>query len=200
MEGEHQARNAVIATAALSLLTEDHFHRHHDPSGDNDQPKQNQGDLLNEGLRPALANLQCAARLERREHDHHVVSIVDSSHNEDSIEALVSCLKQRCIDKPIYAVFGTSQDKAAGKMLQILDEVPLRLILTQYQNNPRYFPIEQLIGLTSPQQRESLMIADNPVEACEKAWQLASETGGTVVVCGSFFLAAETRQWIHSHP
>jgi len=42
--------------------------------------------------------------------------------------------------------------------------------------------------------RPTAMIIENPIDACRSALVLVSP-GGTLVVCGSFFLAAETRDW-----
>jgi dihydrofolate synthase/folylpolyglutamate synthase len=38
-------------------------------------------------------------------------------------------------------------------------------------------------------------LIEDPIEACQRGIE-AVTPGGTLVVCGSFFLAAETRKWL----
>ena len=81
-------------------------------------------------------------------------------------------------------------------MLAILNELPGELILTEYQTNPRFFAASQLLELVPEKNRTKVNVMNQPLEACEKAWDDARKNRGTIVICGSFFLAAETRNWI----
>ncbi len=128
-----------------------------------------------------------------------VLAIVDASHNEDSIQALCRSLERRSANRPITVVFGTSIDKSADIMLASLAGVASRLILTRYHGNPRFRPPDQLSNLVPESFLQATMIIDDPIEACRRGLALAAP-GGTLVVCGSFFLAAETRHWLLQQP
>jgi dihydrofolate synthase/folylpolyglutamate synthase len=197
MEGDHQARNAVLAMATLDLL------RHHDTIDGNSHaavstpPGRPTGRLVlpDAAINDALSTLQCEARLEHALLDNDVLAIIDASHNEDSIQALCQCLKRRSAERPISIVFGTSLDKSADVMVSALAEVANQLILTRYHGNPRFHPPEPIRDLIPESLRNATRVVEDPIEACRRAIDLA-KPGGTMVVCGSFFLAAETRHWI----
>ena len=80
-------------------------------------------------------------------------------------------------------------------MLAILAQFADMLILTQFQGNPRYAPVEDLLPLVPDQIASRVVVVENPIEGCKTGLESLDE-GGTMVVCGSFFLAAETRNWI----
>ena len=206
MEGPHQARNAAIAMAAIDLLRGSrllgpHDHRPPDrsPSGSPADPRSDRLQLPQPAIESAFSRLQCDARIEHAWLDHDVLAIVDASHNEDSINALCRCLQHRSANRPVTIVFGTSIDKDADLMLQSLAGVANRLILTRYHGNPRYRPPGQLTSLIPESHREGTRVIEDPIEACRQGLQLATP-GGTLVVCGSFFLAAETRRWLLQQP
>jgi dihydrofolate synthase/folylpolyglutamate synthase len=185
MEGRHQARNAAIALATLDLLRAT-------PPASNSHACL--ASLNLEAIRAAFSQTQCEARLEYARWPHDVVSILDASHNEDSINALCCCLRDRSANRPITIVFGTSLDKDAEVMLSSLSQLANRLILTRYHGNPRFRPPEELAALVPESIRGVTSIMDDPLDACRVGHRLASP-GGTLVICGSFFLAAETRDW-----
>ena len=80
-------------------------------------------------------------------------------------------------------------------MLVKLAEVADDLILTQYRGNPRFQPTDQLLPLVPESQVASLEVVQDPVAACVAGLGHVTP-GGVLVVCGSFFLAAETRGWL----
>jgi dihydrofolate synthase/folylpolyglutamate synthase len=184
MEGQHQARNAALALAAIDLL----------PAAGRTVPVD--GRATSES---AFARIQCDARLERVQLDHDVLAIVDASHNEDSIGALCRCLQLRSAKRPITVVFGTSLDKSADLMLRSLASVANGLILTRYHGNPRFRAPEQMTSLVPESLRQATCVIEDPIEACRQGLQLA-KPGGTFVICGSFFLVAETRAWLLQQP
>lgn len=190
MEGEHQAKNATVAAATLFLL-EQQIQLREQPASVND-PKGISIDAIDQGF----SNLQVPGRMERFDLKDHVVAIVDSSHNEDSIQALADSLRRRNHDQKYVIVFGTSQDKDAETMLAILRGIPGKLILTQYHSNPRYLAAEKLWKLLPEKEKSNASMFDQPLEACEEAFRCAKQDHAIIVVCGSFFLAAETRPWI----
>lgn len=197
MEGEHQARNAAVALAAIDVLR----HQRSDstmatPISNHPIPAcSNRFELPPAAIESAISRLQCEARIEHKMLDQDVLAIVDASHNDDSIRALCRCLRLRSANRPITVVFGTSLDKDAEPMLQSLAEVADRMILTRYHGNPRFRPPSELARLIPDSLRQRFDVVEDSQEACREGLRKATP-GGTLVVCGSFFLAGETRQWI----
>ncbi|MEM1069703.1 MAG: Mur ligase family protein [Planctomycetota bacterium] len=183
MEGAHQAKNAAIAAVLIDLLRDRTLVR--------GKPFQ----ISESAIERGLANCHCIGRTERWLLNDNRMAIVDSAHNDDSIEALCDTLRQRCADRPIVTVFGTSTDKTVEPMLNRLAEVSTRLVLTRFLGNPRYRDPEQLRPLVSESIRNQTEVVEDPLRACEIALS-STPPGGTLVVCGSFFLAAECRHWI----
>jgi dihydrofolate synthase/folylpolyglutamate synthase len=176
MEGEHQARNAALAIAVIDLLRDQGL------------------DIPAEATSAALGQLQCAGRIERFVLPKDVIVIIDAAHNQDSIAALCDCLRRRSEGRRISVVFGTSADKSAGPMLESLAAVTDEFVLTRFFGNPRFQAPEQLRPLVPPSHAEQTTLIEDPIKACQSALETVSP-GGTLVACGSFFLAAETRQW-----
>jgi len=176
MEGDHQAHNAALAIASLDLLRD-------------------QGMTIPEAsVQSGLQDLCCIGRIERFELAAGVTGIVDAAHNQDSIAALCNTLRGRAGDGPIAIVFGTSIDKDAAVMLTALAEVTSQIVLTRFWGNPRYYPTTELLRQLPDSMRATATVIENPIDACNAALGLVSP-GGTLIVCGSFFLAAETRDW-----
>ena len=177
MEGEHQSQNAAVAIAIVELL-------------------QAQGvEISDQAIRRGLGELQCEGRIERYVLPGDVSVIVDAAHNADSVNALCDCLRQRSADRPITVVFGTSIDKSAGPMLESLSEVASQFVLTRFLGNPRFMPPADLRPLVPPNMVNRTSVIEDPIEACGAAVEGASP-GDMLVICGSFFLAAETRRWV----
>ena len=176
MEGEHQAHNASLAIAASELLR--------------DQGVQIPDTAVASGLR----QLQCIGRIERFELSGGVTGIVDAAHNGDSINALCGTLRRRAGHGPIAIVFGTSIDKDAVEMLATLADVTPTIILTRFWGNPRFAPTADLVKQLPASMQADPIVIDDPIEACQTAKKIVTP-GGTLVACGSFFLAAETRAW-----
>ena len=180
MEGEHQAHNASIAIAIVQLL-------------------RSQGYAIDlQRAMPALSWLTCDARIERFELPDGVLGIVDAAHNADSVAALCQTLRHRFPNRPAAIVFGTSRDKPAAEMLRQLAPLADHLVLTRFHGNPRYIDPQQLRSLAPESLLPRLHVMDDPRQACDVALQ-SIPPGGLVVVCGSFFLAAETRSWMRQH-
>ena len=177
LEGAHQARNASLAVALVDLLGGEALRIDPHAAG------------------AALAAVQCPGRIERFELPDGVRAVVDAAHNDDSVEALCQSLRRRTAERAVTVVFGTSRDKAAGAMLSRLAELADHLVLTRFEGNPRYQPPEDLLPMVPDAIRPQTRVVARPIDACALAQQTASP-GGVLVVCGSFFLAAETRHWL----
>ena len=80
-------------------------------------------------------------------------------------------------------------------MLAKLMELADHLVLTRFMGNPRFSLPNELRQLLPRSIRDSADVIERPTEACLAALDLIT-AGGILVVCGSFFLAAETREWL----
>lgn len=189
LEGAHQQHNAAVALAAIDAIQPIGLA----PSLD----QQRQG----------LANARCIGRIQRfpatpvspettvspetcgqqATGQPRPETILDTSHNVDSIKALRAVLMNRPADGKTVVVFGTSADKDAEPMLALLESVADTLILTRYQSNPRWFDPKSLANMTK---HSNLLTESHPQAAFERATKIAGPSG-RVVICGSFFLAAE---------
>lgn len=177
LEGKHQAKNAAMSIAIVDLLRD-------------------QGLAIpSEAIRNGLGQLECPGRIERVMLPHNVMGIIDAAHNQDSISALCDCLRDRSADRTIAVVFGTSIDKSAETMIGLLAEVTDELFLTRFHGNPRFFPPADLQPMVAPPLAGKTHVVTDPVQACELALRSVSPEG-TLVICGSFFLAAECRDWL----
>ena len=177
MDGEHQACNAAVAIAMIDLL-------------------RSQGMSISlDAIGRGLGQLQCNSRIERFELPGNITAVVDAAHNQDSISALCDCLRRRFADRRIAVVFGTSIDKSAAPMLESLAGLADYLVLTRFFGNPRFQPPQELQPLVPAALAGQTLLIDDPIQACQRGLDLVGP-GGTVVICGSFFLAAETRHWV----
>lgn len=177
MEGEHQARNAAIAAVVFDLLRD-------------------KGMKLDEAaLRAGVAASRCPGRIERWALSEDRIAIVDSAHNEDSIDALCKTLAARCAGRPITLVFGTSIDKSVEPMLERLAQVASRLVLTRFLGNPRFREPNEIRPLVPNRIASVTEVVQDPIQACQTALA-KTPPGGVLAICGSFFLAAETRKWV----
>jgi len=177
LEGAHQPGNAAAAITAIDRL---------------DSPALLVSD---EAIGRGLLNVTSAARIERFDLPRSIAGIVDAAHNEDSISALVATLKTRFANQSISIVFGTSRDKRAEAMLAMLEPIAASMTLTRYQGNPRYFDPDQMFAMLPRDKRGKTIVIEHPIAACNHALSHTVD-GGVLVICGSFFLAAETRPWM----
>ncbi len=172
--GKHQGRNSAIACVALDLLT-----------------RAGVKTSLQSQAR-GLAGVRCAGRIERFLQPDGSEILLDTAHNVDSIAALCACLQERAAGRSLSVIFGTSRDKDYRPMVEQLSRIADRIILTRYHGNPRYRdPAEMLAQLPAG-------VAASIEEFPQAALQQARSCGiaakdHLVVICGSFFLAAELR-------
>lgn len=175
LEGVHQAHNAAIAIAILRTLARQGL------------------PTANEQAWSAMGRVQVAARVERFRLPRDGVGIIDAAHNPDSIAALCETLRERFAGRPVTVVFGTSRDKPASTMLKQLESLATRMYLTRFRGNPRFVDPEELMRAIPEPRRGDVSVRQDPGEACREAIATLP-AGGCLVVCGSFFLAAETRE------
>lgn len=177
--GRHQAMNAAVALATLVEL-------------------ERQGWTLPEmALRKGLAACRLPARIELMSRKPTVV--VDAAHNVASAAALVTTLCESFPEKRRTLVLACTKEKDVAGMLAVLVPHFERLIITQYQNNPRSVPVEQLDHLAAAAGHTSRVVFNDTTAA----WDYVRRTTTAeelVCVTGSFFIAAELRPIIASQP
>lgn len=179
MLGQHQAANAAVALATLTVL---------ESAGCR---------FAEQPLRAGLASAVCPARVEVLSRRPTVV--LDASHNGASVAALLRTLDESFSAGRRRLVFATSRDKDVAAMLALLVPAFDDVIFTRYTSNPRGMPPEELLamaqGLSTTPCRTLPDIAT--------AWQeLKRRTEPADLICltGSFFAAAEWRDAVLSHP
>ena len=129
MLGKHQADNGAIALAAWKQLQSIGW------------------DLAESPIAQSLANTQVPARLEIISNDP--TWILDTAHNEASIQALLDALQSHFPERHRTVVFACSKDKKYRRMLELLIPSVDCLILTQFHSNPRFTPVERLEEVAS---------------------------------------------------
>lgn len=171
--GEHQARNAAVAVAAIEQLTE-------------------LGVPVRESsVTSGLAAVQWPARLEVL--SRRPLVLLDCAHNVASAQALVQAIETSFPQAARrLLIFGGNRDKDLAGMLEILAPRFDRIYFTSSQTTTRCATPEQLASL-APADKTVLTV--NPAEA----WRMArADTGPDDLICiaGSVFLAGELRPMI----
>jgi dihydrofolate synthase/folylpolyglutamate synthase len=196
MLGKHQADNAALAIAAWNQL------------------KHLGWNLALRPLVESLAYTQVPARME-------VLSntpfwILDTAHNEASIDALSDTLESFFPALPKSVIFACSKDKKASEMLDRLIQIADRIILTQYQCNPRFTPVEKLVSIANellshhaPKLKSQnkkicqLVSAKDLPQAVQLSRLPMADPLARIepvhVITGSFFIAAEAKSFFASN-
>jgi dihydrofolate synthase / folylpolyglutamate synthase len=188
MRGPHQAANAAVALAAVAEL------RHQGWCVSTDAVRRG----LSEAMLPGRVEY-LGRRIGDGESLGRPAVVIDSAHNQASARALVATLAELPGHGGRTLVLSVSSDKDVLAILQELVPFFHRIVVTQYQDNPRAVPAEELaalardtIGHSAGLRRCDVTICATPREAWETVCQsaLANEL---IVIAGSFFLAAELR-------
>jgi dihydrofolate synthase/folylpolyglutamate synthase len=179
--GKHQAANAGLALATTLEL-------------------RRQGWLIStDAMRAGLATATLPGRIEVISRRPTVV--LDVAHNVASVEALVDCLEESFAAKSRTLVFAASRDKDVPGMLRVLLPHFQRVILTEFKENLRAVPVEQIAkwAIEEMNLRDGAYSNWPIVESNRQpsdAWQRAlamTEPGDLICITGSFFIAAELR-------
>jgi dihydrofolate synthase/folylpolyglutamate synthase len=180
MPGRHQATNAAIALATIAEL------RH-------------QGWCIsNDAIRRGLSQAALPGRVEITPGDPTIV--LDTAHNPASARALVETLSELPNPTRRTLIVSISYDKDVRAIVRELTPHFDRIIVTQYQENPRAVPADKLfeiVGEFAMPARTTAILSATPREA----WQLASDSavpGECICIAGSFYLAAEMRPLIQA--
>lgn len=145
-------------------------------------------EIPEEILQKSVQQTRLAARMEHFSLGEKEI-ILDSGHNEESIENLVKSLKLHNFQTPVTVVFTSMADKEYKKALELLSEISDEIIFTHVEGG-RCELAENLFESAKGYSWKR-KICNDPVEATKQA--LASENQ-TIVICGSFYLAGKVRK------
>lgn len=169
--GEHQARNAALAVAAVESLA--------------DAP------VSDQAVADGLATVVWPARLEIM--SRRPLVLLDCAHNVASAQVLAQALTASFpgIERRIL-IFGGNRDKDLAGMLTVLAPLFERIYLTSFHGTARCLPPEQLAALLPADKRARGVACGESAEAWRRA-RAEANTGDLICVTGSVFLAGELR-------
>ena len=169
--GDHQGENAAVALAAVEYFL-----------GGGQRP------LANEVVEEAFSLATSPGRLQVL--GHHPTILVDGAHNPHGAQALARSLTQFFAFDPLVAVLGVVQEKDVTGIVENLDAVVDRFVITQSRSDRAFAP-EDLAELVSRiAGPERIILAPDVDAAISAATELAGKDGG-VIVTGSITLVAE---------
>ncbi|HJQ81391.1 MAG TPA: folylpolyglutamate synthase/dihydrofolate synthase family protein [Lacipirellulaceae bacterium] len=175
MPGPHQAANAAVALATIEEL------RHQSWC------------ISTDAMRFGLSRAVLPGRVEVIPGDPTI--ILDTAHNPASARALIEALAELPTPTRRTLVLAVSHDKDVRAIIRELVPHFDRVIVTQYQDNPRAVPAQSLAetinGLLAGR-RVEVTVCDRPAKAWEHVIQTKAD-GELICITGSFYLAAEMR-------
>ncbi len=190
LHGEHQARNASLALAAVEAF----FGAGPDKQLDVD------------AVRGAFASLTNPGRLERVRSAPTV--FLDAAHNPDGARALAAALAAEFDFRKLVGVVAVLSDKDADGILTALEPVFDEIVVTT-NGSPRAMDVELLADAAVARfGDERVVVAQTLPDAIETAIALAEEvgepgeaiSGAGVVVTGSVVTAGEARTLFGKDP
>jgi dihydrofolate synthase/folylpolyglutamate synthase len=180
--GAHQAQNAALALAAVEAFL---------GAG---KDRQLEADLVREGF----ATVDSPGRLERVRSAPTI--LLDGAHNPHGMAATVAALEEEFSFRHLVAVVAVLGDKDAAGLLDLLEPVAARIVVTQ-NSSPRSMPLPELTQLaTDIFGEDRVTVAHTMPDAIEEAVVLAeSDTDGElsgvgVLVTGSVVTVADARK------
>jgi dihydrofolate synthase/folylpolyglutamate synthase len=143
--------------------------------------------ITDDEIRKGFAEVRWPARFEVVRRNPPV--IFDSAHNQDSFVRLRQALDDYFPNKPVYLIFGASEDKnIPGMFAEIQPKV--RKMFVTHADHPRALDPEKIQELA--RQAGIPNEAVTPVEAAfARALDLSEKDGSIVLSAGSMFVTAE---------
>ncbi|MDO4910358.1 MAG: folylpolyglutamate synthase/dihydrofolate synthase family protein [Corynebacterium sp.] len=187
LSGEHQARNAAVALAAV----EAYF-----GAGAGRQLDQEQ-------VREGFAMVQSPGRLERVR--SAPTTFVDATHNQHGAKALAAALERDFDFQRLIGVVSIFGDKDARGMLEALAPVLSEIVVTQ-NSSPRALDAHELAELAVEYfGEERVRVEPNLAGAYELAVELAEDgeedpAGCGVIITGSVVTAGDARAMFGKEP
>ena len=180
--GAHQAQNAALALAAVETFL----------GAGPDKP------LNAELVREGFAQVDSPGRLERV-HSSPTI-LLDGAHNPHGMAATVSALEEEFAFRHLVAVVAVMADKDASGMLDLLEPLAARIVVSQ-NSSPRSMPVDELADLAANIFGEDrVTVAETMPAAIEAAVAIAQEdtsgelSGVAVLVTGSIVTVADARK------
>jgi dihydrofolate synthase/folylpolyglutamate synthase len=180
--GAYQAQNAACALAAVEAFL---------GAG---KDKQLEIELVREGF----ARVDSPGRLERVRSAPTI--LLDGAHNPHGMAATVTALEEEFGFRHLVAVVAVLGDKDASGLLDLLEPVAARLVVTR-NSSPRSMPVDQLAEIAIEIFGEDrVTVTETMPDAIEEAVVLAEEdTGGEhsgvgVLITGSIVTVADARK------
>ncbi len=169
--GLHQIENAATAYAALKVsgipITDEHIQK-------------------------GFSQVKWPARFQVIRREPPV--IFDSAHNQDSFERLRETLEQYFPGKPVYLIFGASEDKNIPGMFAEMKPKIKKLLATR-ADHPRALEVGVIQKLAEQAGVESEAVSTVRA-ALARALDLSSKDGSIVLSAGSMFVTAEVmKEW-----
>jgi dihydrofolate synthase/folylpolyglutamate synthase len=180
--GSHQAQNAACALAAVEAFL---------GAG---KEKQLELELVREGF----ASVDSPGRLERVRSAPTI--LLDAAHNPHGMAATVAALEEEFSFRSLVVVVAVLGDKDASGLLDLLEPITARLVVTQ-NSSPRSMPLNELSEIAIEIFGEDrVTVAETMPDAIEEAVVLAEEDtdgelGGVgVLITGSVVTVADARK------
>ena len=188
LSGEHQARNAAVALAAVEAFFGAGAKRQLDV----------------DTVRKGFASVASPGRLERVRSTPSV--FIDASHNPHGAKALAAAIDRDFEFRKLIGVVGVLGDKDARGILAALEPVMDEVVVTEV-NSPRALPVDVLAEYARDAfGEERVHVATNLPGAVELATQLAEDdedgvlSGAGVLITGSVVTAGEARTLFGKEP
>jgi len=180
--GAHQAQNAALAVAAVEAFLGAGKGKQLDP------------DVVREGF----AQVDSPGRLERVRSAPTI--LLDGAHNPHGMAATVNALEEEFAFRHLVAVVAVLADKDVSGLLDLLEPVAARIVVTQ-NSSPRSMPVGELAqAAVEIFGEDRVTVAQNMPDAIEEAVVIAeSDTSGElsgvgVLITGSVFTVADARK------
>jgi dihydrofolate synthase/folylpolyglutamate synthase len=169
--GDHQAENAAVAIAAVEQFL-----------GAGEQP------LSSEVIDEAFRGASSPGRLQVLATQPSI--IVDGAHNPHGAAALAGSISQFFAFDPLIAVLGVLKEKDVTGIVEHLDAVVDRFVVTQSRSDRAFDPhdLAELVARIAGPDRTTL--ADSVEQAIAFAVDAAGPSGG-VLITGSITLVSE---------
>lgn len=164
--GLHQVENAAIAYMAL----------------------QTSGlEISDEALQKGFSKVKWPARFEVARREPPVV--FDSAHNQDSFARLRQALDDYFPGRPVYLIFGASEDKNIPGMFEEIKS-KVKLMFVTKADHPRALEPGKIVELAR-QAEVPNEAAPSVAQAFARALEMSEKDGSIVLSAGSMFVTAE---------
>jgi dihydrofolate synthase/folylpolyglutamate synthase len=182
LHGAHQAQNAAVALAAVEAFLGAGATKALDP----------------EVVREGFADVSSPGRLERVRSAPTI--LLDGAHNPHGMAATVNALEEEFAFRHLVAVVAVLADKDAEGLLDLLEPVAARVVVTR-NSSPRAMPLEELQQVAvSVFGEDRVTVSQTMPDAIEEAVVLAEadldggQSGVGVLITGSIVTVADARR------